>query len=62
MAQFPQHFSFDLSDAFARNSEGTAYFLEGVIGTVIEAKTHSDDFFLARRERLQHRSHFLFQI
>ena len=59
MAQFSQGLGFDLPDAFACNGEGLTHFLERVIVTVIQAKAHSNDFFLARRKRLQHGRHLL---
>ena len=59
MAQFSQGLGFDLPDAFAGNGEGLTNFLERVIVAVVQAKAHPDDFFLARRERLQHGRHLL---
>src|SRR6266849_6089512 len=49
MTQFSQHLGFDLADAFASNREDLPHFFERMIGAVIQAKTHADDSFLARR-------------
>jgi len=57
MPQFSQGLGFDLADTFARDRERLPYFLERVIVSVIQAKAHPDDFFLARRKRLQHGRH-----
>src|SRR6266849_8546231 len=62
MTQFSQHLGFDLADAFASNREDLPHFFERMIGAVIQAKTHADDSFLARRERLQHGGHLFLQI
>src|SRR6202161_1057851 len=62
MAQLAQRFRLDLADAFARYRERLADFFERVLAAIIETKTHLDDFFFARRQRLQHRGRLLFQI
>src|SRR5216683_2720434 len=60
--QFAQRFRFDLPDAFARDRERLADFFERVLAAVVQAKAHLDDFFLARRQRLQHRRRLFLQI
>src|SRR5467141_620025 len=55
MAQLAQRFRFDLTDAFAGDRERVAHFFKRVFGTILQAKAHLDDFFFARRQRLQQR-------
>ena len=55
MTQLAQRFRFDLADALARDRERLADFFERVLAAVVQTKAHLDDFFLARRQRLQHR-------
>src|SRR5580658_4511203 len=54
MAQLAQRFRFDLADAFACDGERLADFFEGVFAAIVQAEAHLDDFFFARRQRLQH--------
>jgi len=48
--------------AFARHGEGLADFFQRVLAAVVKAKPHLDYFFLARRQRLQHRRRLFLQI
>src|ERR1700722_5157800 len=61
VAQLAQSFGFDLADAFSSDGECLAYFFESVLASVVQAETHLDYFFLARRERLQHGRSLFFQ-
>src|ERR1700686_3367510 len=60
--QLAQRFGLDLTYALARYGERLADFLERVLGAVVEAETHLDDFFFARRQRLQHRRGLFLQV
>src|SRR5437762_6080946 len=60
--QLAQRFRFDLADAFAGNGERLADFFERVLAAVVQAKPHLDDFFLAWRQRLQHRRSLFLQV
>src|ERR1700687_4463093 len=62
MAQLTQRFCFDLTDALPGDRERLADFFERVLAAVVQAETHLDDFFFARRQRLQHRGSLFFQI
>src|SRR5258708_10332212 len=53
MAQIAQRLGLDLRDAFARDGEILAAFLERVLAAVADAEAHLDHLFLARRQRLQ---------
>jgi len=54
--------AFDLADPFASDGERLADFFERVLAAVIQTKAHLDDFFFARRQRLQHRRRLFLQI
>src|SRR5579862_690602 len=62
MAELAQGLGFDLADALARNGERLAHLFEGVLGTVVEAEAHLDDFFLARCEGFQDRGGLFLEI
>src|SRR5258707_2635743 len=62
MPQLAQRLRFDLANAFARHGEGLADFFQRVLAAVVKAKPHLDYFFLARRQRLQHRRRLFLQI
>src|SRR5882757_9851031 len=62
MAQLAQRFCFNLPYAFARDRERLPDFLERVLAAIVQTKPHFDDFFLARRQRLQHRRSLFLQI
>src|SRR5215510_11741794 len=62
MTQLAQRLRLDLPDAFARDREALAHFFERVLAAVADAKAHLDHFFLARRQRLQHRFGLFLQV
>ena len=62
MTQFSHGFGFYLADALPRYRKSQADFFQGVFVAVFEPETHTDDFFLARREALQHFGRLLVQI
>src|SRR6266853_2282339 len=62
MPQLAQRFCFNLPYAFARDRERLPDFLERVLAAVVQTKPHLNDFFLARRQRLQHRRSLFLQI
>src|SRR5262249_1224870 len=62
MAQLAQRLGFDLPDPFAGDGEALADLFERVLAAVADAETHLDDFFLARRQRLEDRFGLLLQI
>ena len=55
MTQFAQCFCFDLPDAFTRDVELFADFLERVIGIHVDTETHAQHLGFARREAGEHR-------
>src|SRR5208282_3137611 len=55
MPQLAQSLRLDLPNTLAGDGERLPHFLERVFAAVVEAEAHLDHFFLARRERLQHR-------
>src|SRR5260370_286478 len=62
MTQLAQGLGFDLPDAFARNRERLADFLERVLTAIIQAEAHLDDFFFAGCQRLQHGRRLFLQV
>src|ERR1039458_7386562 len=54
MPQLPQRFGFDLPDALARYGEVLPHLFERVLAPIFQAKSHLDDFLLARRQGLEH--------
>src|SRR5208283_1524228 len=62
MPKLAQRLGFNLADALARDGEGLAHLLQRMLAAVVQAKAHLDDFFFARRQRLQHRRSLLLQI
>src|ERR1039457_4542258 len=54
MPQVPQRLSFDLPDALARYGEVLPHLFERVLAPIFQAKSHLDDFLLARRQGLEH--------
>src|SRR5262245_8531761 len=62
MPQLAQRLRFDLSDTFARDGEALPDFLERVLAAVADTESHLDDFFLARRQRLEHRLGLFLQV
>src|SRR2546423_8425445 len=62
MAQLSEGLGFDLADALTGYGEALAHFLESMLTAVIETKTHADDSFLARGERLEHGGHLFLQV
>src|SRR5450755_1095593 len=61
VTQLAQRLGFDLANAFARDGEGLADFLERVFAAIVEPESHLDDFFLARRESFEHRGRLFLQ-
>lgn len=57
--QFAQRYRFDLPDAFSRDAENFAGFLERMRRVVANAKPHADDLFFTGRESRQHFLHRL---
>src|SRR5215471_2751399 len=62
MTKLAKGFGFDLANAFAGDSKGLADFFESVLAAIVEAETHLDDFFLARRQGLQHRGSLFLEV
>src|SRR6185312_5914685 len=49
--QLAQGLAFNLANAFARDLKLLAHFFQRMLGAVLKAKTHPDDFLLTRIER-----------
>ena len=62
MSQLAKRLGFNLTNAFAGNGEGLANFFEGVLATVVQAKTHFDNALLARSKGSKHRGNLLFKV
>src|SRR6266545_1875942 len=62
MSELAQRLGLDLPDAFARDREALAHFLQRVLAAIADAEAHLDDLFFARRERLEHRFGLLFEV
>src|SRR5690349_3004109 len=55
MPQLAERLGLNLPDALTRDGEALANFFESVLAAVVQAETHLDHFFFARRQVLQHR-------
>src|SRR5664280_1665544 len=62
MTQLAQRLGLNLADAFARDCERLAHFLERVLGAVLQAEAHFDHLLLAGRERAQHLRRLLLKV
>src|SRR5258707_1140797 len=62
MPQLAQRFGFNLAYTFARHRKRLSDFFKGMLAAIVQPKPHLDDFFLARRQRLQHRRSLFLQV
>src|SRR5882724_7840286 len=62
MPQLAQRLRLNLTNALARDGKRLTDFFERVLAAVIKAETHLDNFFLARRQGLQHRGSLFLQV
>src|SRR5579859_1968500 len=62
VTQFAQRLRFNLPDALTRDSKTLSHFLERMLAAIVQAKTHLNNFFFARRQGLQHRFGLFLQV